>query len=233
MAIARIAASASAALLLMLLATVAAQGNLFENALATALMPAGPAKIDASGIATPELAPVRTEKKTEGQLYANGVPTFRKLKPLPPEFIDTETLWLARCIFSETKRPHEQELVAWVVRNRVETAYRGKTSYQDVVLDPMQFSAFNPGNRKRTYCASLTPDAQVAGWQTALRIAHDVRWAEADQWRPFSTRTRHFYSEQSMVGQAHPEWASGFNPVSPERTYTIASHRFRFYEGVN
>ena len=59
-----------------------------------------------------------------------------RLSAPAPEVIDTETLWLARCIYSETKRPAEQELVAWVLRNRVETGYRGQTTYESTVLDP-------------------------------------------------------------------------------------------------
>ena len=233
MALARTAASAAAALLLMLLATLAAQGNLFENALATALVPGNPVELAASTPPSVRPAIKKSPAEIPGQLYADGRVAFEKLKPLPPEFIDDETLWLARCIFSETKRPEEQELVAWVVRNRVETSYRGKSTYRDVVLDPMQFSAFNDGSRKRVYYTSLLPGSSVPGWQTALRIAHDVRWGDPEAWRPFSSNTRHFYSEQSMVGQRHPEWAMGFNPVSPEREYTVASHRFRFFEGVN
>jgi hypothetical protein len=64
--------------------------------------------------------------------------------------VSEDVLWLARVIYSETKRPHEQELVAWVVRNRVETAYRGKDTYRSTVLDPWQFSAFNANAPKRT-----------------------------------------------------------------------------------
>ena len=43
------------------------------------------------------------------------------VRPLSPAFITPEILWLARAMYSETKRPHEQELVAWVVRNRLES----------------------------------------------------------------------------------------------------------------
>jgi len=32
-----------------------------------------------------------------------------------PGTIKESTLWLARAVYSETKLPHEQELVAWVV----------------------------------------------------------------------------------------------------------------------
>ncbi|WP_243663594.1 cell wall hydrolase [Rhodothermus marinus] len=79
---------------------------------------------------------------------------------MPPEAIDSETLWLARVIYSETKRPEEMELVAWVVRNRVETRFRGKATYRDVVLDPFQFSAFIPYNPRRQYYMRLTPHSR-------------------------------------------------------------------------
>ena len=85
--------------------------------------------------------------------------------------VGEDILWLARCIYSETKRAHEQELVAWVVRNRVETRYRGQGTYRGVVLDPYQFSAFNPGSRKRRLFMSLTPASDAQGWQSALRVA--------------------------------------------------------------
>src|SRR5690606_41478736 len=109
---------------------------------------------------------------------------------LPPTLIDPETLWLARCIYSETKRPEEMELVAWVVRNRVETRYRGRSSYRDVVLDPFQFSAFNPNNPKRSFYSTLDTRRPIGSWQRALTIAHSVRQAEAE-YRPFSMQTRH------------------------------------------
>jgi hypothetical protein len=156
----------------------------------------------------------------------------RRLTPVSPDWVDNETLWLARAIYSETKRPEEQELVAWVVRNRVETHYRGRASYQGVVLDPYQFSAFNPGNPKRRHYGSLTPHSNAWGWQAALTIAHHVRHAEASL-RPFSIETRHFYSEQSMEGRSHPVWAMGHQPVRPERRFQPEARRFRFFEGIS
>ncbi len=145
---------------------------------------------------------------------------------------DSETLWLARGIFSESKRPEEQVLVAWIIRNRVETRYRGKSSYREVILDPFQFSAFNPQDPQREFYLRLTPDADAPGWQRALRIAAQVRAAGPGQ-RPFSRRTRHFYSEQSMVGRAHPTWAEGAEPVAPDSAHAVAAERFRFYEGLH
>ncbi len=155
----------------------------------------------------------------------------RRLPPVPPEAIDSETLWLARVIYSETKRPEEMELVAWVVRNRVETRYRGRTTYRDVVLDPFQFSAFIPYNPRRYYYMRLTPYSRAPGWQQALSIAYYVRFADTTH-RPFSIRTRHFYSEQSMTGRLLPVWAEGVHPVQPMR-YRVDERRFRFYEDIS
>lgn len=155
-----------------------------------------------------------------------------RLAPLPPDMIDSETLWLARAIYSETKRPDEQMLVAWVVRNRVETRYRGKSTYQGVVLDPYQFSAFLPGNVKRPYYAGLTPSSQAPGWQYALRIAHAVRSLDPI-YRPFPAGTRHFFSERSMVHRNAPGWADNATPVRLERPYEVDARRFRFFADVS
>ncbi|MEX0821108.1 MAG: cell wall hydrolase [Rhodothermales bacterium] len=168
--------------------------------------------------------------------YAYLVQTLRanphKLQLLPPSTINSETLWLARAIYSETKRAEEMELVAWVVRNRVETGYRGRSTYREVVLDPFQFSAFNPTNTKRWYYANLDVQTNSQAWQRALTIAHRVRSAQPE-YRPFSIRTRHFYSERSMLGRPHPNWANGKRPVVPQRPVSIEEDRFRFYEGIS
>ena len=216
------------------------QGNLASKSVSSAISPyewVTPEELDLAFEVPepePEPAPVELSIKLE-HVIADLQQNPRKITPLPPEelkTLDHETLWLARCIFSETKQPREQELVAWVVRNRVETAYRGKRTYRDVILDPYQFSAFNPGNRMRTFYASLGPDSKVPGWRTAMTIAYGVRSADPVRHRPFPVKTRHFYSELSMVGQAHPEWAAGLNPVLPQRDYPIDARRFRFYADI-
>jgi hypothetical protein len=151
----------------------------------------------------------------------------------PPLDVEAPTLWLARAIYSETKLPHEQELVAWVVRNRVETGYRGKSSYREVVLDPYQFSAFNPGSAKRDRLMRLGPETALPGWRQALWVARYVRHA-APVYRPFSIETRHFYSERSMKGRPVPYWADGSGIVPPKRRrYTVEKRRFRFYEQLS
>ena len=151
----------------------------------------------------------------------------------PPTDLEESTLWLARAIYSETKLPHEQELVAWVVRNRVETAYRGGQSYREVVLDPYQFSAFNPGTEKRSFYRRLRPEAPLPRWRQALWVARYVRHA-APAYRPFSVETRHFYSERSMRGRAEPYWADGAGFVAPDPgRYAVDERRFRFFKQIS
>ena len=160
-----------------------------------------------------------------------SVGDWSSIPKIAAKSIDSETLWLARCIFSETKDPNEMELVAWVVRNRVESRYRGKRSFESAILDPFQFSAFNPATTTRFYYSSLRPSVNVSGWQDALSIAYLVRTADISK-RPFSADTRHFYSEVSMIGTRHPNWSRGVNPVDVDRPFDVDEKRFRFYEDV-
>jgi hypothetical protein len=165
---------------------------------------------------------------------AYGTPDSARAAPAaPPVDIEEPTLWLARAIYSETKLPHEQELVAWVVRNRVETAYRGKNTYREVVLDPYQFSAFNPGSSKRSLLMHLEPETPLPRWRQALWVARYVRHA-GEAYRPFSVETRHFYSERSMKGRPVPYWADGSRFVPAGwRGYSVEERRFRFYKQIS
>lgn len=171
---------------------------------------------------------VSTDRDTLAEVMpATEAPSYAQEAPEPA--ITEEVIWLARVIYSETKQPKEQELVAWVVRNRMETQYRGASTYQQVVLAPWQFSAFNSNAPKRVHYTSLTSESQEPGWQTAIAIAYDVLNAPADM-RPFAQDTRHFYSERSMVGRSHPAWATGQRPVSLDRE--VDPRRFRFFRGI-
>ena len=172
----------------------------------------------------------------EAQDQANPVTetVVRTVAHVAPPFsradVSEDVLWLARCIYSETKRPQEQRLVAWVIRNRVETGYRGQRTYQSTVLDPYQFSAFNPGSAKRRLYLSLDADSDAMGWGKALEAAYEVYHApEAD--RPFDRKTRHFYSERSMRGGRTPAWARGKTPVQPT-SFRPDPRRFRFYSSI-
>ncbi|WP_240332831.1 hypothetical protein [Salinibacter ruber] len=76
-------------------------------------------------------APSPVDRLRAAFALAEG-PSSDTVAVAPPLNLEGPTLWLARAIYSETKLPHEQELVAWVVRNRVETAYRGRRTYRAV-----------------------------------------------------------------------------------------------------
>ncbi len=141
-----------------------------------------------------------------------------------------EVLWLARCLYSEADRANEQRLVAWVVRNRVETGFRGR-NYRDVVLEKKQFSAFNEPSARRTEILGFNQNTVSAPWRQALGIALDVYKAPASE-RPFSIETRHFYSPVSMPGGAAPVWAEGDAPVDVAG-FGIDPQRFRFFNGVD
>jgi hypothetical protein len=171
---------------------------LFSAAKVTAIFPPAPGESSAAALAESDSASAIEE--VEFQLlsasYGPSQPPIER-PSITPAIVNESTVWLARAIYSETKLPHEQELVAWVVRNRVETQYRDRDTYKEVVLDPYQFSAFHPGASKRSFYLSLTPEVQLPAWQQALWIAHYVRHAD-EVYRPFSPETRHFYSERSM-----------------------------------
>jgi spore germination cell wall hydrolase CwlJ-like protein len=218
------------ALVVFLIGLMTTGGDLFGKSLATALVPSTPATTDAADASAIEDEAAAAAGLSD-DVVRRVIDNPQRVEPLPVEQIDTETLWLARVIYSETKQPQEMELVAWVVRNRVETRYRGNDSYRSAVLDPFQFSAFNPGDRKRQHYSNLTHRSQAPGFNRALTIAHTVKNA-GDHFRPFSQTTRHFYSERSMVGVRHPAWANDGMKVDPKRSFTLDERRFRFFADV-
>jgi len=85
---------------------------------------------------------------------------------------EREVLWATRAILSETRNPREMLLIANVIRNRVDMGYRGKQTAKGVILDPYQFSAFNPGRSSRWRYINMT-NQQVddALWQDAWNAA--------------------------------------------------------------
>jgi hypothetical protein len=207
----------------------------------TLLLTAGhaPTSIVPHGDSLPRSEPVQNENGSDSTAFERlsaayaSAPADRDESVAPPVDVGAGTLWLARAIYSETKRPHEQELVAWVVRNRVETGYRGSSTYREAVLDPYQFSAFNPGSAKRSLLMSLGPETPLPRWQQALWVARYVRHADP-VYRPFSIKTRHFYSERSMDERRAPYWAEGSRFVSPNaQQYTVDEQRFRFLKQIS
>ncbi len=216
----KVIASALFALMLAFFAITGRGQSFLSNTLALTLFPAASA--------TEEMTAEMTDTSIIDELRNH--PTQVPL--LSPAQVDEETLWMARCIYSETKQPVEQELVAWVLRNRVETGYRGVSTYKGAVTQPYQFSAFNPESRVRRHYTNLIADSKAPGFQRAIAIANHVRNADVSR-RPFATTTRHFFSQQSMVGEQFPAWSEGRQPVAPERIDPINPRRFRFYADVN
>ena len=153
--------------------------------------------------------------------------------PVSPASITPDMLWLARAMYSESKRPREQELVAWVIRNRLESSYLGSKSIQEVVLRPYQFSAFNPGAPKAEYYAGLGLLSDEPKWQRTLALARYVMLADPSL-RPFSPKVRHFISPRSLAHPAStPQWALGQETVIPARSFTLDDERFQFFANVD
>jgi len=177
--------------------------------------------------------PSLDQTSVASRVQASALPTATDLRVrlgwLTPIQQD-EVLWLARCIYSESDRAHEQRLVAWVVRNRVETKYRGAT-YRNVILEPRQFSAFNAPSIRRKHLLSLNQYSLSRVWRQALEIALDVYQASASK-RPFQISTRHFYSPISMEGGRTPRWAEHATPL-PAARLGIDPYRFKFFADID
>ena len=142
-----------------------------------------------------------------------------------------ETIWLARGIYSETNHPIEMYPVAWVIRNRYDVNYNGCQTYKCVILDPLQFSAFNWNNTSRLYYRnkSITDEGQT--WTTALTVAAEVIDADTTE-RPFDRLTLNFYSPVSMSPQySVPKWVT--NEVEYVEMENINDDRFKFYRIVS
>lgn len=151
----------------------------------------------------------------------NGIDTFVSGD------VDDEILWLARTIYSESKRAEEQTLVAWVIRNRVESPYFPDT-YRDVVLQKGQFSGMHATDAQYWTNTSLDYDDESEAWTTALSIARAVYFADPIL-RPLPAGVLHFYSPISMSGRT-PTWAADLTPVQSVRDGDAV--RFAFFAGV-
>lgn len=139
-------------------------------------------------------------------------------------------LWLARAIYSETKVPWEMGLIAWVVRNRVETNYKGST-YKEVVLSKSQFSGLNSLDENYEHNISRSYQSPGEEWQNALIIAKAIYYAD-DKLRPVPQTVRHFYSPRSMKNGRTPGWAVGEAPIHTITDARENSIRFAFYDGI-
>jgi hypothetical protein len=141
-----------------------------------------------------------------------------------------EILWLARIIYSETKEANEQVLVAWVARNRVETAFRGANTYHEVATAKRQFSGLNSSDAQYLHNISRSYESSGESWDSALKVAEAV-YHSPGFLRPLSKTVRHFYSPRST--NIAPEWSADHKPVLVIKDYSKGkSVRFAFYDGI-
>lgn len=164
--------------------------------------------------------------------------------------------WLGLCLITESSREDEWPYVAAVIYNRVRST-RYPDTYRDVILQPWQFSYFNPWtvpdkvwSRRKTGETMISDYAiwrQVAeGKRNPLLLVRACVWSDAfiydlDGGRPFAGTdaaeyditpdTLHYYSPRSMVpAGTRPRWAR-----QAKRLYTpegVDPERFVFAEGV-
>src|SRR5688572_27065202 len=127
--------------------------------------------------------------------------------------IDEEILWFARTIYSETKKPEEQTLVAWVIRNRVESKYFPDT-YKEVVLQQGQFSGMHATDKQYGVNMSMDYNDESPAWDSALSIARAVYSADPIL-RPLPADVTHFYSPISV--SRTPSWAAATKPAHEVR----------------
>ena len=141
-----------------------------------------------------------------------------------------EILWLARIVYSESKLSQEQIVVAWVVRNRVKSQFRGATSYEGVARDPNQFSGLTPGDNQYQINTKLDyGDIKNNSWQNSIEIARAVYFAD-ESLNPIAPTVRHFYSPISVIKD--PKWVANKKPVLIMRDPETSFIRFAFYEGI-
>ena len=142
---------------------------------------------------------------------------------------ENEILWLARIMYSETKVSYEMRLIGWVVRNRVETGFRGDT-YRDVAQSPGQFSGLNPHDTEYKNNVSLGyGDTKNLAWRQALVIAEEVYYAPAKA-RPLPLAVRHFYSPKAVFRA--PSWADNKMPYHTIQSSPGLPARFAFYSDI-
>jgi spore germination cell wall hydrolase CwlJ-like protein len=177
-----------------------------------------------------ELSDAADDNKTPKEIHKDAQKRAEYTEGETPVMTATdkeEILWLARIVYSETKRPHEQRLVAWVVRNRVDTGYTGQT-YEAVANHSSQFSGLQPSDPRYEHNMSRWWASQGHSWNNALRIAKEVYFAPESE-RPFSVTTRHFYSP---VAVSKPDWARGREAVRVINSSHARAPRFAFYARV-
>lgn len=145
--------------------------------------------------------------------------------------------WLGLCLVTESNRPSEWPYIAWVVRNRLDS-HRFRHTYEAVILQPSQFSAFNKWTASPSSVDPLLVFRHmVRGYTWVEQIFHagdialQVINADRKTSAPFPITVCHYWSPVSMrpLGRK-PTWAD-----SAKRLFTpdgIDPNRFIFADGV-
>lgn len=148
--------------------------------------------------------------------------------------------WLGLCLITESNRPEEWPYIAWVIRNRVESG-RFRHTYESVILQPKQFSAFNKYTGSGATEYSKFSPVQIfrdkaRGYAYIELLFHAVDVAKEiislpRKESPFPITVCHYYSPVSMIPRgSRPAWAA-----SAKRLFTpkgIDPDRFIFADGV-
>lgn len=102
--------------------------------------------------------------------------------------------------------------VAWVVKNRAEAQWRGKSTYAEVLTDPLQFSAYNTNDPNLKKMA-MPWVHDFPGWLECLGVAFGVHQGTI----PDPTHGSNHYHAKSVA----PTWAAHL-----EQTNEIGNHVF-------
>lgn len=164
---------------------------------------------------------IHEKAQKRAQISGGGTPVMTRTDK-------REILWLARIIYSETKRPREQRLVGWVVRNRVDTGYTGST-YESVAKHSNHFSGLHPDDPRYRHNMSRYRASEGKAWQQALTTAKEIYFASEEE-RPLAITTRHFYSPVAVKNS--PQWARNHKAVETIKDPHTKETRFAFYDRV-
>ena len=182
-------------------------------------------------IPTEAQAPTEAETAEHDNGFVTEADRAAALEKLAAEIkqisYDNEQIeWLARLIYSETKRSAEMPYIAWVVRNRVDIGHRsydaaaGVNNYKGAALANSQFSGMHPHLDHNAY-KNLAMNYGVVGvpaWDEAVRVAREVYYADSSE-RLLAQNVTHFYSPFISP----PAWAN------PNKLAYRFEGRFHFY----
>jgi hypothetical protein len=126
---------------------------------------------------------------------------------------EREVLWATRTIISETKNASEMIFIGNVIRNRVDLNYQGRKTVRQVILDPYQFSAFNPNRNSRWKYINMT-EKHVSDslWAKAWKAARFTMTAPREVLPLSNPCINHFAHHKRVVDK--PDWMFQMEQIS-------------------